>query len=84
MALDPGALAAVVTGIFEEAMLHVLTVGEAGPTVEVVDRFLAGLRPGAQSGITAIRKQECEVVASVARPRARVSATASAAHVGGR
>lgn len=52
VALDPDALAAVVTGIFEEAMLHVLTVGEAGPTVEVVNRFLESLRPGTVAATT--------------------------------
>lgn len=42
--LDPDALAVVITGMFEEATLHVLRTGEAGPTVDVVHRLLDGLR----------------------------------------
>jgi AcrR family transcriptional regulator len=42
--LDPDALAVVLTGLFEEATLHVLRTGDAGPTVDVVHRLLDGLR----------------------------------------
>ena len=42
--LDPDALAVVITGMFEEATLHVLRTGQAGPTVGVVHRLLDGLR----------------------------------------
>jgi len=41
--LDAEALAVVITGMFEEATLHVLKVGEPGPTVAVVHRLLDGL-----------------------------------------
>lgn len=42
--VDPDALAAVITGMFEEATLHVLRSGDAVPTVEVVHHLLDGLR----------------------------------------
>jgi AcrR family transcriptional regulator len=43
-ALDPDALAVVITGMFEEATLHVLRTGDAAPTVDVVHGVLDGLR----------------------------------------
>ena len=42
--LDPETLAVIITGMFEEATLHVLRTGNAGPAVEVVHRVLDGLR----------------------------------------
>ncbi len=45
VALDAQAMAVAVTGLFEEATLHVLSSGEAGPTVAVVHRMLDSLRP---------------------------------------
>ncbi len=42
--VDAEALAAVITGMFEEATLHVLRTGQAEPTIEVVHQLLDGLR----------------------------------------
>ncbi|HLI74735.1 MAG TPA: TetR/AcrR family transcriptional regulator [Acidimicrobiales bacterium] len=42
--VDADALAAVITGMFEEATLHVLRTGRAEPTIEVVHQLLDGLR----------------------------------------
>lgn len=41
--LDPDALAAVITGLFEEATLHVLRSSDVRQTMEVVHRLLDGL-----------------------------------------
>ncbi|MHB8319558.1 MAG: TetR/AcrR family transcriptional regulator [Acidimicrobiales bacterium] len=41
--LDPDALAAVITGLFEEATLHVLRSGDVTSTIDVVHRLLDGL-----------------------------------------
>ncbi len=43
--VDPTALAVVLTGLFEEATLHVLSSGQSESTVEVVHVLLDGLRP---------------------------------------
>ena len=42
--VDADALAAVITGMFEEATLHVLRTGDADPAIEVVHQLLDGLR----------------------------------------
>jgi AcrR family transcriptional regulator len=44
VALDADALAHVLLGIWAEATIHVLTTGERGPTVAVVDHFIESLR----------------------------------------
>lgn len=45
VALDPDALARVLTGAWAEATLHVLRTGERAATVAVVEQLLESLRP---------------------------------------
>jgi AcrR family transcriptional regulator len=45
VALDPDALARVLTGAWAEATLHVLRTGDRAATVAVVEHLLASLRP---------------------------------------
>jgi AcrR family transcriptional regulator len=62
--LDAEALAVVITGMFEEATLHVLRTGEAGPAVEVVHRVLDGLRTADGARRPAARRDKAGATAS--------------------
>ncbi|MDA8357948.1 MAG: TetR family transcriptional regulator [Actinomycetota bacterium] len=49
--LDPDALAHVLLGAWAEATIHVLTTGERGPTVAVVEHFIESLRTRVHQGV---------------------------------
>ena len=50
VALDPDALARVLVGAWVEATLHVLTTGDRGPTLAVIEHLVGSLHPATATG----------------------------------